>query len=170
MSEDEILENIKKEVEKIKEDSNYSAKGHFESAEYWRKWNYALMSVSIVSVCASLVFVYHDLDKFWSGLIAISSGFITMLLIFLNPQEKHFSHYRSGNQFLSLRNKASIFLEVESKNMNLEQQIESLKKLDSKKNKLNNTSLPISKYGYKSAKRQIEVDKNTQYQVDKEQK
>lgn len=170
MSNLEIIENIKKEGKRILEDCEYSSKGHFESAKYWRYWNYALMLVSIASVCASLIFVYSDLDKFWSGLIAVSSGFITMLLVFLNPQEKYLSHYRSGSQFLSLRNKARIFLEIESYKMTAEQQIQALKKLDSKRSRINKNSLPISKKGYESAKKQIEIDKNTQHQVDKEQK
>lgn len=170
MEEKEIVENIKKEIERIKEDSIYSAKGHFESAKYWRYWNYILMVASIASVCASLVFVFSDLGKFCSGFVAIVSGFITMLLVFLNPQEKYISHYNSGNRFLALRNKARIFLEVESKNMSIEQQVESLKKLDSKRNKINKYSLPIASMGYKGAKKQIEIDKNIQYQVDKGQK
>lgn len=95
MQEKEIIENIKKEIERIKEDSIFSAKGHFEDATYWRYTNYFLMVVSIASVCASLIFVYSDLNKFWSGAIAIMSGFITVLLVFLNPQEKYLSHCRS---------------------------------------------------------------------------
>lgn len=170
MSEKEIVENIKKEIERIKEDSIYSAKGHFESAKYWRYGNYILMVASIISVCASLVFVFSDLGKFCSGFVAIVSGFITMLLVFLNPQKKYLSHSKNGNKYLTLRNKARIFLEVESKNMSIEQQVESLKKLDSKRNKINKYSLPIASMGYKGAKRQIEIDKNIQYQVDKGQK
>ena len=92
-----------------------------------------------------------------------------MLLVFLNPQKKYSSHQNSGNKYLALRNKARIFLEIESKNMDIEQQVESLKKLDFKRNKINKYSLPIASMGYKGAKRQIEIDKNTQYQVDKEQ-
>ncbi|RDU62290.1 SLATT domain-containing protein [Helicobacter sp. MIT 14-3879] len=168
MSENEILENIKKEIKRIIEDSEYSSKGHFESAKYWRYGNYVLMIASIISVCASLVFVYDDLNEYWSGFIAFLSGLITMLLVFLNPQEKYFSHYRSGNQYLSLRNKARIFLEIQSVGMNRERQKGYLKKLDSKRNKINKHSLPIVSMGYKSAKRQIKTDKNTQYQADKE--
>lgn len=52
----EIAESIKKEIERIKEDSIFSAKGHFEDAKYWRCVNYSLMVISIASVCASLVF------------------------------------------------------------------------------------------------------------------
>lgn len=168
MESEEIIINIKKEARRIMEDCEYSAKGHFENAKHWRYCNYVLMIASIVSVCGSLVFVYGNLDKFWIGVLAISSGIVTMLLVFLNPQEKYLSHYNSGNRFLTLRNKTRIFLEVESKTMNAEQQRQTLKELDSKRSSLNETSLPISNIAYKSAKKQIEIDKNTQYQVDKE--
>lgn len=168
MENEEIIINIKKEAQRILEDCEYSAKGHFESAKCWRYCNYILMIASIVSVCGSSVFVYSDLDKFWSGIIAISSSIVTMLLVFLNPQEKYLSHYNSGNRFLTLRNKTRIFLEIESKAMNTEQQRQTLKELDSKRGSLNETSLPISNIAYKSAKKQIEIDKNTRYKVDKE--
>ena len=168
MENEEIIININKEAQRILEDCEYSAKGHFENAKHWRYCNYVLMIASIVSVCGSLVFVYGNLDKFWSGIIAISSGIVTMLLVFLNPQEKYLSHYNSGNRFLTLRNKTRIFLEIESKAMNTEQQRQTLKELDSKRGSLNETSLPISNIAYKSAKKQIEIDKNTRYKVDKE--
>lgn len=170
MENQEIIKDIQKEAKRIIEDCEYSSKGHFDSAKCWRYWNYILMFASIISVCFSLVLVYSDLDKFWSGIIAISSGIVTMLLVFLNPQEKYLSHYNNGNRFLTLRNKTRIFLEIESKAMNTEQQRQTLKELDSKRGSLNETSLPISNIAYKSAKKQIEIDKNTQYQVDKEQK
>ena len=169
MSENEILENIKKEVKRIIEDSEYSAKGHFESAKYWRYGNYVLMIISFVITCISLSITYGDIGKLSSICISALSGFFMMLLIFLNTQEKYISHYKSGNKYLKLRNKARIFLEVESRNMSLEQQMESLKKLNSKRNKINKHSLPIASMGYKGGKKQIEIDKNTQYQVDKEQ-
>ena len=170
MENQEIIKDIQQEVKRIIEDCEYSSKGHFDSAKCWRYWNYVLMFASIISVCFSLVLVYSDLDKFWSGIVAISSGIVTMLLVFLNPQEKYISHYNSGNGFLALRNKTRVFLEIESKAMEIEMQMRVIKKLDSKRNDMNGYSLPIGEYGYKNAKKQIEIDKNTQYQVDKEQK
>ena len=97
--------------------------------------------------------MYSDLDKFWSGIVAISSGIVTMLLVFLNPQEKYISHYNSGNGFLALRNKTRVFLEIESKAMEIEMQMRVIKKLDSKRNDMNGYSLPIGEYGYKNAKK-----------------
>ncbi|HHP0356360.1 TPA: SLATT domain-containing protein [Campylobacter lari subsp. concheus] len=170
MSNLEIIENIKKESKRILEDCEYSSKGHFESAKYWRYCNYGLMFTSIISVCFSLISVYGGWSTVCSGIIAISSGIVTMLLIFLNPQEKYLSHYNSGNRFLALRNKTRVFLEIESKAMDTEMQMQVVKKLDFKRNDINKYSLPINEYAYKNAKEQIEIDKNTQYEADKEQK
>ncbi|HEC1782318.1 TPA: SLATT domain-containing protein [Campylobacter lari] len=168
MSNLEIIENIKKEAKRILEDCEYSSKGHFESAKHWRYCNYGLMSTSIISVCFSLISVYGGWSTVCSGIIAISSGIVTMLLIFLNPQEKYLSHYNSGNRFLALRNKTRVFLEIESKAMDIEMQMQVVKKLDFKRNDINKYSLPISECAYKNAKEQIEIDKNTQYEADKE--
>ncbi len=170
MSNLEIIENIKKESKRILEDCEYSSKGHFESVKYWRYCNYGLMFTSIISVCFSLISVYGGWSTVCSGIIAISSGIVTMLLIFLNPQEKYLSHYNSGNRFLALRNKTRVFLEIESKAMDTEMQMQVVKKLDFKRNDINKYSLPINEYAYKNAKEQIEIDKNTQYEADKEQK
>lgn len=170
MENQEIIKDVQKEAKRIIEDCKYSSKGHFESAKYWRYCNYGLMFTSIVSVCFSLISVYGGWSTVCSGIIAISSGIVTMLLIFLNPQEKYLSHYNSGNRLLALRNKTRVFLEIESKAMDIKMQMQTIKKLDSKRNDINEYSLPISKCAYKNAKKQIEIDKNTQYEVDKEQK
>lgn len=161
---------ILKEVEKIKEDSLYSAKGHFEDAKYWMCRNYGLMMCSIVSVCTSLAFAFADFDKLLVGGIGFLSGLITMILIFLNSQGKYTAHQSSGNDYLALRNQVSYFANIECHKITIETQMERLKCFIEKKDLLNKHSLPISKKAYKSAKRQIEVERNHEYQVDKEAK
>lgn len=168
--EKEMLENIKKEAERIKEDSIYSAKGHFESAKCWRYWNYVLMTVSITSLCMSLLLTFIDNCKVMVMAIGFISGLSTIILIFLNPQEKYISHYNSGNRFLALRNKAGIFLEIELNSMDIKRQKKRIKRLNFKRDLLNESSLPIMEIAYRNAKKQIEIDKNTEYRINKEQK
>ena len=107
------IENIKQEAERLKEDCIYSAKGHFESAKFWRRLYYWLMIFSILSFCLSFTLTLLD-----SQLCTVISSFITVILIFLNPQEKYLSHQNSGNKFLSLRNQIRIFNDIEIKNSN----------------------------------------------------
>lgn len=163
-----ILE-LHKEFQRIQEDCEYSAKGHFESAKYWRIWNYWLMIVSIISVCACLALTFSDWDKMWIGAIGLISSLATILLIFLNPQEKYLSHQNSGNDYIALRNEARIFLEYELSKLNEDDLIAKIKELNSKRDTLNKHSLPILESAYKNAKHQIEVQKTAQYRVDKDE-
>lgn len=165
MQENEIIDNIKKEAERIKEDSIYSSKGHFESSKFWRYFNYILMIVSIASLVLCLVLTFSDYNKIVVGIFGIISAFITVILIFLNPQEKYIAHQNSANKYLSLKNRARIFLDIESSDMDLERQKDYIKFLDFERNTINENSLPIMNMYYKNAKKQIESDK-TKYKID----
>ena len=160
MQENEIIDNIKKEAERIKEDSIYSSKGHFESSKFWRYFNYLLMIVSIASLVLCLVLTFSDYNKIVVGIFGIISAFITVILIFLNPQEKYIAHQNSANKYLSLKNRARIFLDIESSDMDLERQKDYIKFLDFERNTINENFLPIMNMYYKNAKKQIESDKN----------
>lgn len=165
-----ILDNLNIEIERIKEDSLYSAKGHFEDAKRWRICNYGLMICSIISVCASMAFAFADFDKMLVGGIGFLSGLITMILIFLNSQGKYTSHQSSGNDYLTLRNQIRYFADIERHRLAIEAQTERLKCFAKKRDLLNKNSLPISFKAYKSANRQIEVKKSHEYKIDKDRK
>ena len=156
------IENIKQEAERLKEDCIYSANGHFESAKFWRRLYYWLMIFSILSFCLSFTLTLLD-----SQLCTVISSFITVILIFLNPQEKYLSHQNSGNKFLSLRNQIRIFNDIEIKNSNyMDEYTKRLIEFSKERNSLNENSLPIAETGYKNAKKQIEEETHI-YEVDK---
>lgn len=123
--------------------------------------------VSITSFCVCLAPTFADWDKLWIGGIRIFSSFMTFVLIFLNPQEKYLLHYNSGNNYLALRDKTRIVIEVERLTLNEEKQIELLKQLSKQKSNLNIQSSPITTSACKNARYQIEVQKTSQYRVDK---
>ncbi|MDA3047666.1 SLATT domain-containing protein [Campylobacter sp. JMF_08 NE1] len=154
------------EAFRLEEDCTYSAKGHFESAKQWRYLYYMLMLFSIITLMLSIsnIFVNFSICHI---ILNITAGLITVIIIFLNPQEKYISHQNSGNHFLSLRNEIRIFREIEISSLELNQKIEKISFLSKKRDELNINSLPISTYGYENAKKQIETDKNTIYEIDK---
>ncbi len=160
------IENIKQEAERLKEDCIYSAKGHFESAKFWRRLYYWLMIFSILSLCLSFTLTLLD-SQLCTVICGIISSFITVILIFLNPQEKYLSHQNNGNKFLSLRNQIRIFNDIEIKNSNyIDEYTKRLIEFSKERNSLNENSLPIAETGYKNAKKQIEEETHI-YEVDK---
>ena len=162
------IENIKKENKRIEEDCIYSAKGHFESAKFWRHLYYWLMIFSILSLCLSFTLTLPD-SQLCTVICSLISSFITVILIFLNPQEKYLSHQNSGNKFLSLRNQIRIFNDIEIKNSNyIDEYAKRLIEFSKERNALNNNSLPIAETGYKNAKKQIEEETHI-YEVDKDE-
>ena len=160
------IKNIEKEIKRIEEDCIYSAKGHFESAKFWRKWYYGLMASSILSLCLSFTLVLPD-NKLYTVIIGLISSFITVILIFLNPQEKYLSHQSSGNKFLSLRNQIRVFNDIEIKNSNyIDEYTKRLIEFSKERNSLNENSLPIAETGYKNVKKHIEEETHI-YEIDK---
>ena len=160
------IKNIEKEIKRIEEDCIYSAKGHFESAKFWRRLYYWLMIFSILSLCLSFTLTLLD-SQLCTVICGIISSFITVILIFLNPQEKYLSHQNSGNKFLSLRNQIRIFNDIEIKNSNyIDEYTKRLIEFSKERNSLNENSLPIAETGYKNVKKQIEEETHI-YEIDK---
>lgn len=125
------------------------------------------MIVSIVSLCTPLASNYF-IRFAWIELAGFISALVTIILIFLNTQEKYIIHLNLGNQYLQLRNQIRIFKEIERINMNIEMQQYHIKYLADKRDILNNIALAISSYGYKNAKKQIEKEQTQKYHIDKE--
>jgi hypothetical protein len=124
------------------------------------------MIFSILSLCLSFTLTLLD-SQLCTVICGIISSFITVILIFLNPQEKYLSHQNNGNKFLSLRNQIRIFNDIEIKNSNyIDEYTKRLIEFSKERNSLNENSLPIAETGYKNVKKQIEEETHI-YEVDK---
>lgn len=158
-----ILKEIQDELDRNYEDCEYSSKGHFESAKYWRYINYCLMFSSIATLFLPVI------DNSCLGqILTFLSGFITVILIFLNPQEKYLNHQNFGNKFLSLKNEIRVIRNIDVKNQEIEKLRNKLIEIISSKSMLNDHAPPIGCLGYRSAKKQIEEYKNNTYNIDKD--
>lgn len=165
---DNIKENIINETKRIEEDSLYSAKGHFAAANFWTNFHLWIgaptaILAAIASASALSQFDYHNVI---AGILAIVVTALTAVTTFLNPNEKANSHQIAGNNYLSLRNKARIFSEIdclgESSNEELAEQ---LKELAGQREELNQNSPQIPRWAYKKARKGIE-EGEASYSVD----
>ena len=108
----ELLQKLVLEIQRIEEDSTYSCKGHFNAAENWKSWNLVIgLPAAVVTGLAGAT-AFAD-QALWAGILASIGTALTATLTFLKPSDHASTHKSYGDQFLSLRNAARIFREIE---------------------------------------------------------
>ena len=169
---EEIKEKIRKEAERIVEDSLYSAKGHFEAASKWRKMHLwlglpAAVLAALSGVSALTQFDYHNI---LAAFLAILVTALTSVITFLNPNEKASSHQDAGNKYNSLRNKVRIFHEIDCRGKSSAEELtERLKEFANLRDELNQNSPQIPREAYEKARKGIK-EGEADYEIDKKKK
>ncbi len=150
---------IVEEAKRIENDTSYSAKGHYEAAEYWTRFHLMIgIPTAILSaVAGASALAQFDNHSIIAGFFAIVVTTLTAVATFLNPNEKANSHQNVGNKYNALRNKVRVFCNIDSSVESSEQElIKQLKELAKQRDELNQDSLPVSTWAYKKAQKVIE--------------
>jgi len=160
--------NILKEVKRIEEDSLYSSKSHFYTAQFWSNLHLwlgipAAVLAAVAGASALSEFNNHSLV---AGSLAIIVSALSAVNVFLNPNEKANSHHNAGNQYNTLRNSARIFSEIYlNMDKNSENILKKMEKMNDKRNILNEKSPQIPRWAFKKARRGIK-EGEASYEVD----
>jgi hypothetical protein len=163
----EVKEKITKEAKRIKEDSLYSAKGHFYAAQFWTNLHlwFGIPATIMAAVSGASALSQFDNHQIIAGILAILVAALSAVSTFINPNEKANIHHSAGNRYNSLKNRARIFSEID---MNLDTDENLLKKfrsLSTERDELNEKSPQIPKWAFRKARQGIE-DGETQYKID----
>jgi hypothetical protein len=162
-----LEENVRKELLRIEEDSEHSAKSHFNAAARWDGYHFriGLASTIIIAISGAISLSNYPLI---GGTLAIISSSLAATLTFLNPAEKGKTHKTSGDQYLSLRNQARMFREIVMKSNLCADVLEKrIFELTGQRDQLNQTSPNIPRKDYELAKADISKG-NSKYAVDLE--
>jgi hypothetical protein len=150
---------IVEEAKRIENDTSYSAKGHYEAAEYWTRFHLMIgIPTAILSaVAGASALAQFDNHSIIAGFLAIVVTTLTAVATFLNPNEKANSHQNVGNKYNALRNKVRVFCNIDSSvESSAQELIKQLKELAKQRDELNQDSLPVSTWAYKKAQKVIE--------------
>jgi len=160
-------EKIISEAKRIEEDSLYSAKGHFYAGQCWVNINLWLGGISAVlsAIAGASALSQFDYHNIVAGGLSIIVASLTAVITFINPSERSVVHQKIGNEYNALRNDTRIFYDIEVNDMEDKRAIEDLKKLNSKRNKLNLESHQIPKWAFEKARKGIE-EGEAKYKVD----
>ena len=165
----ELKEKLRTEALRIEEDTEFSAKGHYNAAERWSRYHLWIGIPSAVISALGGCAAFNDYPNIAGGLALFSTALIT-ILTFLKPSERSEAHKSVADQFLALRNKTRLFREIELLESSENECVkEKLYEFASLRDDLNQTAPKIVTKDYERAKKEIEAGFAT-YKVDKEAK
>lgn len=151
---------LQEEAKRIENDVHYSAKGHYEEANYWSGLHLLLgIPTAITSAIAGVsALAQFDNHAILAGILAIIVATLTGITTFLHPDGKATTHQSAGSKYTTLRNRVRTFYNVDIYIGESEQELlEALKSLAIQRDELNEASLPISDKAYKKARKKILV-------------
>ena len=161
----DVTAAIVAEAKRLEEDALYTAKGHFEAAARWERFNLAVGLIATTAAALAAVFTLSHNDTvviLLAMLVSISTGVIT----FLNPNKIAASHHRAGTEYNAIRNKARIFYEIECQSNDANDHlIAELKAMSRQKDDLSATSPSVPQWAFNHARRGIEAGEAI-YKVD----
>jgi hypothetical protein len=157
----ESLEKIKTEAQRIEEDCTHSGKSHFNAGIRWSKYNSCLgVPAVILSALAGTAF-FKDFTAI-AGIMSSVVAVLTSLMTFLKPSERAANHKSAGDQYLTLRNDARIFREIEiDQASDMQAAIATLATLTKRRNELNQASPQFSDRDRRKARAGIEAGEAT---------
>lgn len=163
----ELLSKITAEARRIEEDSEHSAKGHFNAADRWAGYHLriGLPAAVLAAVAGGTAFADHPIA---AGSLAILSTALTTVLTFLKPSEHAENHKAVAGQYLALRNRTRMFRELEiTVDVDLALAKSRLIELADSRDELNQAAPGIPRRDYEKAKADIDEGRS-QHRVDKE--
>jgi hypothetical protein len=159
---------LRREAERLEEDTLYSSKGHFNAEDTWVRRNYWLgVPATVLGAVAGATLIKSQPE--WATAFTLLASLLTGLMTFLKPNERAALHRAAAGQFLALRNEARFFREIELlQSDRLDELPERLKALSAARNELNLKSPSIPRRAFVAARKGIEEGEAT-HKVDKEE-
>jgi hypothetical protein len=167
MAKKTVITAISKELLRMEEDCIHSGKAHFNASSRWNGWNYWFGIPSVVLSTAASTAFFKDYSLI-AGAMTSVVAVLTSLMTFLKPAERSKAHKGSGDQYLALRNDSRLFREVTLlQDIEDSAATEAMNGLTTRRNELNQASMPFSGGDFKRAKAGIDAGQAL-HRVDKE--
>lgn len=163
MASERVIEELRKEAERIEEDSDFTAQGHYNASAVWKSGHRWL---GILATIASALTAGAALKEYSREAVAICSviaGVLTAVLTFLRPSEESDRHHRAGDQSLAVRNRVRFFRNIDllTRDKTDKELVESLRALTDERNVVLKASPIIPRRAFERARKDIEAGTTT---------
>lgn len=156
----DLLHKITAEARRIEEDTEHSAKGHFNASDRWGRYHLWLGIPAAVLAATAGGTAFTELPEV-SGSLAMLATALTTVLTFLKPSEHAENHKTVGGYYLELRNRTRLFRELElGDNIELDIAKKRILEFSKTRDELNHSSPGIPRKDYEKAKADIDSGRN----------
>ena len=165
-----IKTGLSNEAQRIEEDALFSGKGHYNACGPWQSRHRWLGSLSaILSALAAGVASQHGAPPLIVVTLSVLAAALTAVVTFLKPNEEADRHRRAGDAHFAIKNRARIFrtIELEADGADENKLVDALKTLSTDLDTARGSAPAIPDDAYQKAKREIEMEKTAEYQVDR---
>lgn len=157
------------EVHRIHESVAWSAQGQFEQMKVWRLANlvFGLPAAILAAVSGSTGLAEaHSTDPSSTpAILALVAAAFGAALTTLNPSRRVTQAQAAGNAYIELQTAARQLLTIDLVTLSFEDAREELKGLSDRRDEINKTADPPSRYAYWRAKRNMK-EGGQDYEVD----
>jgi hypothetical protein len=115
---DEYIRKIAEEAERIEEDAEYSAKGHYNAAERWGRIHTGLGAAATVASAVTAAAALKEAAPIVVAVASVVAALMTGVLTFLKPSDHADRHHRAGDGSLVIKNRARILRNVQLAKVN----------------------------------------------------
>ena len=162
----DLLTKLVTEAQRVEEDAEHSAKGHYNAAARWARYHLWLGLPSAVIAALGGAAALNDQPEIAVGLTLLSSA-LTTVLTFLKPSERSEMHKTAAGHYHALRNRTRLFREIELTDSDERNTAKGrLLALATERDDLNQSSPMPARCDYELAKQDIDSGR-ARYRVDK---
>ena len=160
---------IADELDRIVEDSTYTAKGHFRASGFLERINLCLGLGSTVIGAASGFIALSSIPNHATvaGVGALVASTLASVLTFLNPSQKAAAHLQAGNAMNAVRDAARQAQKIDVQDGGLKSLRSKLDALSERKSEINAGAPKVPDRAYRQAKVGVDAGE-AQNRVDKE--
>lgn len=164
----ELLIKLATEALRVEEDTEHSAKSHYNAAARWARYHLWLGLPSAVIAALGGAAALNSLPEVAVGLALLSSA-LTTVLTFLKPSERSEIHKTVAGHYHALRNRIRLFREIDLVDgIDPGSAKERLFALAMERDELNQSSPMPARCDYELAKQDIDAGRS-RYRVDEAQ-
>src|SRR5260370_33820354 len=107
-----LMNELRKEAERIEEDALFSGKGHYNAVSRWLVAHRCLGTAAAAGSTLAGIAVLRQWNPFLAVTAAAIAALSSVVITAMKPNEEADHHQRAGDRYFAIKNRARIFRNI----------------------------------------------------------